>query len=444
MTVPFENRPRHRIQQEPGLVLDTWVNYSPGGPADYHSTVITPPTLSRVTDDVLNRPYKQRVSSGEVFNNPFSSYKTTFSVNEVSQFTAGPSDDSNPSHYHTVAQVHSWLTELYLSGSLRFPDVTFDTEDLVRKAQIQAIGNVNKTEFDAGTFAAEWHKTKMLHKDLGNALIKALTLPRKSRKRYYVRKKVAVLNSRGEPLLNRFGKPVYTTSVRRVDDQVASNTTDKLKDLSNLYLTVRYGLGPALADLESACKYLDASRALRRTARGTFSISDSKEYVQDVAVYDSFHVNVNLRRVRTVVGRYGILYESSRAATLLAQAGLSRPLTTAWNLLPWSFVADWFVGVGAWLDAVQPNFASKTLSAWESTLEVNALTASFSGSASLKPDPHHYWTASMSGGLSAVTEHKVRSPWNPTVPKSPSLGSGFNQLRSLDFANLVMQKLRFR
>jgi hypothetical protein len=34
-------------------------------------------------------------------------------------------------------------------------------------------------------------------------------------------------------------------------------------------------------------------------------------------------------------------------------AGLDKPLTVAWNAIPFSFVVDWFVDVGEWIDSLQ-------------------------------------------------------------------------------------------
>lgn len=43
---------------------------------------------------------------------------------------------------------------------------------------------------------------------------------------------------------------------------------------------------------------------------------------------------------------YRVTYNTDGVAARLAPYGLTNPLLTAWELVPFSFVADWFVNVG--------------------------------------------------------------------------------------------------
>jgi hypothetical protein len=44
------------------------------------------------------------------------------------------------------------------------------------------------------------------------------------------------------------------------------------------------------------------------------------------------------------------------ALASLAQAGITNPLEVAWELVPFSFVADWFFPVGAYLGSLDADF----------------------------------------------------------------------------------------
>lgn len=65
---------------------------------------------------------------------------------------------------------------------------------------------------------------------------------------------------------------------------------------------------------------------------------------------------------------YVIYYlEDNAFAQRMSQTGLSNPLILAWELVPYSFVVDWFVGVGSYLNnldatiGLQFNSGTKTL-----------------------------------------------------------------------------------
>jgi len=127
----------------------------------------------------------------------------------------------------------------------------------------------------------------------------------------------------------------------------------------------------------------------------------------------------------------------------MPQLGLSRPLTSAWELVPYSFVIDWFVGVGDWLDANQPSLASKTLCAWASTRDQRSLVAAINQTENVSSGGVTT-TGSWSGTLTSIERYNQRDPWNVSVPTRPALGSGFNTSRCADFAALVLQKVKTR
>jgi hypothetical protein len=127
----------------------------------------------------------------------------------------------------------------------------------------------------------------------------------------------------------------------------------------------------------------------------------------------------------------------------MAQLGLTRPLSSAWELLPWSFVADWWLSVGTYLDAIQPSGIYRKLCAWEGTRETYVTTASIEGwapTASLSSTEQ--FTASWSGAYTYVTTTNVRDWWNTAIPLRPAYGTGFSEIRSADFAALILQKIQ--
>jgi hypothetical protein len=49
---------------------------------------------------------------------------------------------------------------------------------------------------------------------------------------------------------------------------------------------------------------------------------------------------------------------------LLESAGLVNPLSIAWELLPWSFVVDWFIPVGNTLEAMTAGYGLNDNGGW--------------------------------------------------------------------------------
>lgn len=395
---------------------------------------------SQVIDDWVVPDFKKRSALGEVFNNPFSKLHTTRRV------TGG--------RYVTYSNVDAYVAKTEDNGymfynhfnSVAKPVITFSGEaDADRNAQLTALGSVNATDFDALTFAGEWSKTKQLHRDVGNALLKVLLNPKRNVRTIKARvTRTPVYDDKGNPVLNRNGKPRY----KYLHEPAKVLQQDSfLKDVGNAYLVGRYGVAPLLASLEDACKSLTRSRALRKTARGSYTVSATAVATSTVAAGGMASEVATVLRQRTVTKtkRYGLVYETSAFMSGAGSLGLTRPLSTIWELTPYSFVFDWFLNIGGWLDAIQPSGASKTLCAWVSTRSVDANTLTFSGSGVTdrsNQSSKDKWSWSANGQLLIVETFKDRSLWSPVTPTFPALGQGFNTLRSFDFAALVLQKLR--
>lgn len=407
------------------------------------TTVFSPKYRSKtsVKDDFVVKDFKRRSSLGEVFNNPYSTLTREMKVSGSKTLSY-----TNIDGYHAeVVDDGKFLLDYFLGTAVR-PATSFSNEESeARNAQLTAIGSVNQTDFDSLTFAGEWSKTKRLHRDLGNALLKVFVNP----KRFISQSKARVMRTpiyddKGNPVLNRKGKSVYKYLHHKTDDQ---RRAPLRRDVSDLYLVARYGVGPLLHDLEDACKHLCRSRALRKTARGSYSLASTGSLVTQIVGGGMPTETALVQHQRTVskTVRYGLLYETSAFMSGAGSLGLTRPLSTAWELVPYSFVFDWFLNVGGWLDAIQPSGATKNLCTWESTRLITTDTVTVAGSGTTdrwNRSEGDRWTWSCNGQLTSTETTKSRHPWGASVPTFPALGSGFNTLRSFDFAALVLQKIR--
>jgi hypothetical protein len=125
----------------------------------------------------------------------------------------------------------------------------------------------------------------------------------------------------------------------------ASPRVSKLKpsDISGRWLELQYGWLPSLSDTYQAAKAFhaisDGPRSSRFTKRCPTQSSDAY-YWSSSEFY--------MKRKHTRTASYTVeLYEEMGFAR---QLGLVDPLSVIWENIPYSFVVDWFVPIGTYLD----------------------------------------------------------------------------------------------
>lgn len=389
-----------------------------------------------MNDEVIPSFHKRR-AAGEIFNNPFSQVVSEFRIaGSYTNIATCTEIGVNNGKVNSARWQGCSIDRVFGAHALADPILNLGTAHA--QAQQECLSRVNATQFDLGTFVGEWSKTRILHRQVGDALIKLFTSPVNKVRRGTVTKH-AVYNGKGRPVLNRKGQPVYRYS--KTETTVTGETSSqKTKDLANAYLVGRYGISPLLMDLENALKFLGKNFSTpRKTARSMFILTGTSNSVNTVS--DTPGVwHVQNSKVKTLQVRYGLLYETAAFAAGVSALGLGRPLSTVWELVPYSFVIDWFFRVGLWLDAIQPAFSSKTLCAWVSTRETLSYTREVVGFVkSSTPNWNH--NASCDMKQSMVTTTSSRGIWNANVPHVLTFGSGFSNLRCADFASLVMQRI---
>lgn len=129
------------------------------------------------------------------------------------------------------------------------------------------------------------------------------------------------------------------------------NRGNRGKPLPEAYLQWKYGVEPLMTDVHGACEALrekDAERPPVLTIKASSSVRETSQWIKqcsqtgtcgfDVQVQTQYHMALRLD------------YELTNAvAATLASVGITNPLELAWERLPFSFVADWFIPVGNWL-----------------------------------------------------------------------------------------------
>jgi hypothetical protein len=113
--------------------------------------------------------------------------------------------------------------------------------------------------------------------------------------------------------------------------------------VSNSILELQYGWRPLLSDVHGAAHTL--ANRLNVDWQTTYRVKREKRIHEVVGSPGPSWV----RQGRRLVALKVVL---KTRPTLSTQLHLNDPLSVAWEVLPWSFVADWFLPIGSYLSAV--------------------------------------------------------------------------------------------
>lgn len=150
--------------------------------------------------------------------------------------------------------------------------------------------------------------------------------------------------------LSEMGAPRDPRQIRR--DLYQARRRSKKRgakvEFENLWLEYRYGWLPLLGSINSACELLSSPRKapdfLSGFGKGTYA-----GWTTDMANHSAmkFYVTADLHVI--IKGRLNV---SNPDLHRLNQYGLLNPALVAWELVPFSFVIDWFVKVGDYLGSL--------------------------------------------------------------------------------------------
>lgn len=216
---------------------------------------------------------------------------------------------------------------------------------------------------------------------------------------------------------------------------------------ADLWLQYRYGLMPLLRDIESIQNtlnrkvYVEDNR-LRRHKKGVAKKTDTISRVMSGMYTCSMEVTTITKT--TVTSNTSLYYRIKLDQTDRARWGLSGEQlpSIAWELVPYSFVVDWFLNVGRWLQALQPTPRLEFVGGCTSQKTLIEVTTTVG-----KP----YWGAPSIPLRSFVpSEHKwtsetlIRHVGTP-APVLPALNpSSLNLKRQLDSLALIWSKIKLK
>jgi len=138
--------------------------------------------------------------------------------------------------------------------------------------------------------------------------------------------------------------------------EVAKQLNLKPKSSHKTWLEYKYGWMPLLMEVKGAAEFLAqqalGGRAPRFSVSATLSDEGSYDNVQNL---DSVAPGSTRAYKRTLRRKYRVKIWceiSNPHLSHMQQLGLTNPALYAWEVIPYSFVFDWFCSVGDWLTGV--------------------------------------------------------------------------------------------
>lgn len=247
-----------------------------------------------------------------------------------------------PGNFNATDQVAKYL--LYDEDNLGLAHVQRSTQ-LARK---RLNNSLIKGRAALGITAATANQSFSMVATRGSQLLNAYRALRKGNVRKMEKSLGILRNSDGT--INhgslKFTKKRLPPSVRKhFNAQVRKVRNKPLKwkkgSVENTWLEYTFGWVPLVADVQEVLKVCSDPFEVQRSF-GTASLRDIVTWRQWYAIQ---HTECRVRTVCTA----GIKITNPNVA-LLTQLGLNNPLAVAWDVIPFSFVVDWFFKISTYLN----------------------------------------------------------------------------------------------
>lgn len=119
------------------------------------------------------------------------------------------------------------------------------------------------------------------------------------------------------------------------------------RDVSSMWLELQYGWKPLVTDVHEAAKAVEShTKSARRTRIVINAGRMTKEFT---SLYNSALASAGTVAHKHVRSRR-LIYELSEVLPVARSLGLQNPASVLWEAVPFSFIADWFIPIGAYLD----------------------------------------------------------------------------------------------
>lgn len=140
---------------------------------------------------------------------------------------------------------------------------------------------------------------------------------------------------------------IFRGTHRNRRGRVSNVDATNKKAIASKWLELQYGWIPLLQDAKSAAEML--AHHLNAPARKTYRVGVRREAIFTTTSSIGAGYFVRGNSVRT--HRRGLIAQIEEKGNIPQLLGLTNPALIAWERLPFSFVADWFIPISSWMEA---------------------------------------------------------------------------------------------
>lgn len=340
------------------------------------------------TSDVPTPGFHRLMKSGAIINSPFLSVKETHVVTDASRTNTAP-----PPYVTGQNWKVSW-NRTAIGFDKRAIDL--DYTSAITSACTQALANVDQPTAQSGVFLLQFQQ-----------------------------------------LLNTLKAPLAGIS-QAISYGAKGKKSQSVGALSSQSLSIQYGILPAMKDIEDILKAFQKESHVRKTARGQASVNASLNWTRPFSTADATGT-VTGSGTRVVTVRAGTLYETAFDYGF-SNFGLSvsNIPSIAWEMIPYSFVVDWFLNLGTLIEALSPTIGTNRLADWYTVRDVVTRHESLALTAAIPT------SNTISGGgdtATSVIETRSRAPTNLGANIGLVFNPRVNPANILASVSLITQKL---
>lgn len=231
-------------------------------------------------------------------------------------------------HYSGVVGPIDSLGPVYVQGAFSNSledSVLFDTTGLQEEAYVKALQKLKGKTIDLGVAFAERNATARLVGGTAHQIARAVRQLRRGEVRNAMRS-LGIDSHKREP---RF-----------------SNWTKN-------WLALQYGVKPLLSDVFGACDALSKhpKESWRISAKGMVTKTLDNIYTVYPGGSNPTGYKSIVRGSKGAFCRLDAIPQNELLSSL-SSVGVTNPFLVAWELVPYSFVVDWFLPIGSWLNSI--------------------------------------------------------------------------------------------
>lgn len=337
----------------------------------------------KTTIDVVTPNYAKRRRNGEIIINPFSTEEI---ISEIE--TDGPdlvhscAGVSNPVHPNAIYVKANRMNQRVGPNPYRRLFTGSEVGDLVDIAATSCWSSLHKEEAQLLVFLAELKRT------------------------------VSMLRA---PLANVQSFLAKVRSAKNSSKLASSKSLTTGQYLAREWLTYRFGWSQLYRDVFNVLKALEKEErtGLQRAFGQKSDFREDTQLGTDTSFSSLIDPHYQIYTTHLVKVRCGIYYTGSRSTNDYLGISPESFVDAAWELVPYSFVVDWVVGVQPYLRGLIRSLSVPTLGSFTTVNETISSIVTWTGST--LTDTTGLWsiTKDVSGTSSIIKRTKVRTKGIP-------------------------------